>query len=401
MSDLIALRKRDARLAGGAALLAKGFRPFFLLAALHAVAMVPLWILVHTGVLGVGDYFLPTSWHAHEMVFGYTAAVVAGFMLTAAANWTKRETATGGLLALLCLVWILGRIAPVLAGHVPRVAIAIMSLAFFPLLALVLARVIVGARSKRNYGILGIIVALFGAQLATHLGVLGDSVSWQVMGPKLGVDLVVVLMLVIGGRIIPMFTRNATKAEGIRSIVLLDQASIAAALAVLVTDALMVHGIASGAIAALAAVLSLGRVRHWGLRPAMKVPLLWVLHIGYLFIPLGFAMRALATFVPRVGTSTALHLMTAGAIGTLTLGMMTRVSLGHTGRILVAPKVLSVAFVLVITAALVRVVGPLIGGAVSIPSLHASATLWSLAFLAYLVRIGPSLLQPRPDGRAG
>lgn len=400
MSDLVKLRTSDPP-PTGSAILAKGFRPFFVLAALHALMFVPLWIAVHSGALSVGDYFLPMSWHAHEMVYGYTAAVVAGFLLTAASNWTKRETATGPLLAALCVVWGLGRVAPLVATSLPPLAVAGLSCAFLPLLALVVARAILAAKSRRNYGIVGVVVALSLTQLWTHWGALTGRIEWQLAGPRVGVDVVIVLILVIGGRIIPIFTRNTTKAPNIRNHVALDRASIASALAFTAADVAMLQGPLLGALGALAAVLSLARMVHWGFGPSLKNPLLWVLHLGYVFVPLGFGMRAVAAFIPELGVSTALHLLTAGAIGTLTLGMMTRVSLGHTGRPLQTPKALSVAFALVIAAALLRVVGPLIGGRVAMPMVHSASSLWALAFLIYLIRIAPSLFRPRPDGRPG
>lgn len=382
-------------------LFAKGFRIFFVLAALHAALMIPLWLVVYLGVLDVGEYFLPSSWHAHEMVFGSSCAVITGFLLTAASNWTKRETATGPALAALSGVWLLGRIAPFLAGRIPDLAVAVLSLAFLPLVALALARVVFGARSKRNYGVVAIVGALFGVQLVVHIGALRGDILWELGGSRVGVDLVVLMILVIGGRVIPLFTRNRTKAEGIRSHPWLDGASIASAIALTIADAMVVQGVLLTTLAGLAAFFAFARMVHWGFRPALRVPLLWVLHLGFLFVPLGFATRAVAALVPKVGSSTALHLLTAGAIGVLTLGMMARVALGHTGRALVAPKVITVAFGLVVLAAILRVSGPWIGGAFLAGSLHASATCWTLAFLLFLVRLGPSLFQARPDGRAG
>lgn len=384
----------------GSALLAKGFRPFFVLAALYAVVVLPVWILVYAGHLEVGSRMLPTTWHGHELVFGFAVAVIAGFLLTAASNWTKRVTATGGWLAALCLVWVAGRAAPWLAGALPDEAVAAISLAFLPLLAFAVGRPIVAARSRRNYGLVLVILALFLAQLATHLGALTGSIAWETTGPTLGVDLVIVVILVVGGRIIPLFTRNATKAEGIRNVPVADALSIGGALAVTVVDALMLGGAWLAAAAGVAAIGSAARMRHWGARHALREPLLWVLHVGYLFVPIGFALRATAVFVPRLGDPTALHALTVGAIGLLTLGMMTRVSLGHTGRPLRTPTSLTVAFVLLSLGALARVVGPLVPGAKT-ASIHASGTLWALAFAIYLVRIGPSLFRPRPDGRPG
>ncbi|HJL18275.1 MAG TPA: NnrS family protein [Sandaracinaceae bacterium LLY-WYZ-13_1] len=406
MEEAIPLRAERHR-PRGFALFAKGFRPFFLLAALHAVVLLPAWILVYAGVWSVSDYLLPTAWHAHEMVFGFTVAVVAGFLLTAASNWTRRTTATGGWLAALCLAWLAGRAAPWLSGVLPPTAIAVASLAFLPLLAFAVGRVIVAARSRRNYGLVLVLAALFGAQLVTHLGQLRGAVLWQVVGPRVGVDLVVLLILVIGGRIIPLFTRNATKAEGITHAPWADRLSLAAAAAVALADlarlwpaGLPIDALVGGA-SAVAAVASAWRMRRWGTRHAGREPLLWVLHGAYAFVPLGFALRAVAVFTPGLREATALHALTVGAIGGLTLGMMARVSLGHTGRMLRAPAAITVAFGLMFGAALVRVAGPLVGAGVGTPSIHLAGTAWALAFLLFLVRIGPSLFRPRPDGRPG
>lgn len=384
-----------------AALFAKGFRPFFLLAALHAIVMLPLWLANHAGALEGTEYFRPSSWHAHEMVFGFSVAVIAGFLLTAVSNWTKKPTATSWLLGLLCVVWLLGRVAPFLAPHIPNVVTAALSLAFLPLLVVVLAKPIFEAGSRRNYGIVLALAALSAAQVVTHVGAIQGNYVWEMAGSKAGVYLVIVLILVVGGRVVPLFTRNATKDEGIRSIRALDLLSIASAVAVAVMDMAQVHHRWVGVAAAIAAVFSLGRAVHWGFRASLRVPLLWVLHLGYLFVPVGFGLRALSELVPLIGTSTALHALTAGAIGTLTLGMMVRVSIGHTGRPMVCPRVLTVAFVFMIAAACLRVIAPLVGGAGLSHMLYTSGVLWSLAFLIYLVRIGPILTKPRPDGRPG
>ena len=226
MSELIELRVPDPE-PRGVALFAKGFRPLFLLAALFAVFGVPYWLLVRANVAVVGDHLLPTVWHAHEMVFGFATAVVGGFLLTAASNWTKRVTAVGGLLALLCAIWIAGRVVTPLGGILPGWAIAGVNLAFLPLLAIAVGRPIIAARSKRNYGLLVALVALFAAQAMTHVGALTGAARWQTTGPRLGVGLVTVIVLVIGGRIIPIFARNATKVEGIRNLPWIDRASIA------------------------------------------------------------------------------------------------------------------------------------------------------------------------------
>lgn len=395
----VQIRKPESK--RGVALLQKGFRPFFVLAALHAVVMIPLWITVHQYGARPSEYFLPATWHAHEMVFGFSMAVIAGFLLTAVSNWTQRTTAVGVRLALLCLVWVLGRATPLLAEQLPSPVIAVTSLAFLPLLGFALAGPILGTKNRRNYGILAIIGALFVAQLVSHIGVLREDPIFEFLGPRLGVNLIVILMLVIAGRILPLFTRNATRHEGIRSTPWLDRASVVAALVVTATDVLFIGGVWATLFSSAAAVFALARTRHWGLSVALRTPLLWVLHFGYLFIPLGFALRAISAFAPAVGFSEALHAFTVGGIGTLTLGMMTRVALGHSGRALVAPKSMTAAFFLIIVGALLRIVGPIIGGPLLTASLHTAGTCWAIAFLLYLVRIAPILFQPRPDGASG
>jgi len=399
MSDLIDLRVPVAE-PRGFAILAKGFRPLFLGAGVFAVLGVPLWILVRANVAAVGDHLLPSVWHAHEMVFGFAAAVVAGFLLTAASNWTKRVTAVGPWLGLICVTWVAARLITPLGGVVPGWVIAAINLSFPPMIVIAIGRPIVAAGSKRNYGLVIVLLALFAAQAMTHYGALSGSVRWQTLGPRLGVGLVTVIVLVIGGRIIPIFTRNATGAEGIRTIRWLDVISIASAVGVVLMDVFMVRGPAFTAVAGVAGVASLLRARHWGFRASLPNSLLWILHIGYLFVPLGFALRALAQSVPAITDSTALHALTAGAIGVLILGMMTRVSLGHTGRPLKTPPVLTLAFVFVVLAASIRIVGPMLPG-VATPAMYLAAALWSVGYSIYLVRIGPMLCRPRPDGRPG
>lgn len=385
---------------GGGALLQKGFRPFFFLAALHAVVMVPLWLLVQGGVVRLGAYFVPTDWHAHEMVFGFSVTMVAGFLLTAAANWTKRETATGGLLLSLCLLWLAGRAALLAGGVVQPALVAALNLAFLPALALVLGRAIFGAKSRRNYGIVAVLVVLWLAQLVSHVGALEGDILLQRRGVRLGIGLILVLIAVIGGRIIPLFTRNATGAE-VRRHPRLDVAAIAGVVACAVADAWLLVGPVLGVVMGVTAVLTALRAWHWGLRAAFGDPLLWVLHIGYLFLPLGLALRAIAVWVPAVQASAALHVLTVGCIGLLTLGMMVRVALGHTGRPIRSTPLVTMAFALLVVATVARVVGPVIGGHASTPMIHLAGTAWPLAFMVYVIGIGPMLVRPRVDGRPG
>ena len=384
------------------ALAAKGFRPFFLLAAGFAAAIVPIWVLVFLGVLPPSVYLDPTTWHAHEMVFGFAGAVIAGFLLTAAANWTKRETATGAPLLGLATLWVLGRIAILAAAALPRGVPAAIDLAFWVGLFVALARPIVAAKNRRNFVMLGLVAALFAANLVVHLDALG--VTPMGSGRRacwVAIDLVVVMMLVMAGRVFPMFTRNATGVQSIRSVPALDVATGLAAAALALVDALAWQSIASALVAGIVAVVAAARATHWGALRTAKNPLLWILHAGYAWIVVGLSLRALSPLWPADSGSLALHALTVGAIGSLTIGMMARVALGHTGRALAAPKAMTLAFVAIQIAAFARAFLPIFAHTQYLGALDAAASLWSVAFLVFLVVYTPMLLSPRVDGKAG
>jgi uncharacterized protein involved in response to NO len=383
--------------------LAKGFRPFFLLAAVYAVIMVPLWLAVVNGKLAPSTYLQPSVWHAHEMTWGFASAVVAGFLLTAVGNWTQRETATGALLAGLVLLWVAGRSAMLFAAALPRGVPAAVDLAFLPGLAIVLARPLLATNNRRNLMVVAILIALFAANLVVHSEGLGVLPSGSARGATLlSVDLIVLLILIISGRIFPMFTRNATGVAAIRSIPWLDRACVAAMAALLLVDALARPGDALSAIlAGVVGLLAAARAVHWGARHSLRDPLLWVLHAGYAWVVVGLLLRGAAGVLGAPPSSAATHALTVGAIGTLTLGMMARVALGHTGRQLVAPSSMTAACVAITLAALVRVLVPWLAPAHYAVGLFATGVLWVLAFAVFLVAYAPMLCRPRVDGRPG
>lgn len=384
------------------ALWAKGFRPFFLLAAAWATLSVPLWLLTLADVVHPGGYLGAMSWHAHEMVFGFAAAVVAGFLLTAAGNWTGRETLTGGPLLLLGGVWVLGRLAMTCPPRLAPWMLAVADLAFLPLLTAVVARPLLAARNRRNYGMIVVLLALFATNLTTHLDVLGVLPGWRRQGSLVGVDVITLLIVLIGGRVIPLFTRNATGATDIRSVPSLDVLA-AVTMALLIVAEIGFAGSRLVAVLAGAAGLATAvRALPWGTRHVGRTPLLWVLHAGYAWVPLGLLLRAASSFWPSiVSPSVATHALTAGAIGTLTLGMMVRVTLGHTGRPLAITGPVTVAFVAVTAAALVRVVGPLVAPGAYRAVIDLAGSLWCVAFALFLAVYAPALASPRVDGKPG
>lgn len=386
--------------AGVPAWVAKGFRPFFLLAGAYAALIVPLWLLALARVVRLDAYVGPMYWHAHEMVFGFAAAVIAGFLLTAVGNWTGRETAVGGSLIGLAALWLAGRAAFVAMAVLPGPVIACADLAFLPALALVIGRALVAARNRRNYPMLGIVVVLWLADLAIHLDANGVLAGWQWRATLGAIDVVTLLILVMSARTFPMFTRNATQVESIHSVPALDRATVAAMAALTIVDVVLPGHVAASVLAGATAALALARSVSWGAQHSGRNPLLWILHVGHGWVVVGLALRVATELTSRVPLSSGIHALTVGAIGCTTLGMMARVSLGHSGRPLIAPAAVAVAFGALTLAAAVRIVAPLWLPAYS-AALYISGTLWSLAFATFAVAYARILVQPRIDGRPG
>jgi len=380
---------------------AKGFRAFFLAAAVFAVLILPTWLLTLSGVIAPNRYLDATTWHAHEMIFGFTVAVIAGFLLTAVASWTGKETIVGTPLLAACLLWCSGRAAMALAGELPRGVPALVDLAFLPVLAAAIARPLVRARSARNFVLVAILAALWLADLAVHLDALGVLRDVRRQAISAALDLVVLLMVVIAGRVIPMFTRNATGESSVRSVRALDHAAIGATAICGIADVTSSDPRIVGAAAALAAVMVAARAATWGAQHTARQPLLWILHAGHAWIVVGLALRAVATLTTHVPLSTANHALTVGGIGGLTVGMMSRVSLGHTGRVITSTSPVTASFVLLSVAALVRVLMPLVDVASYRSWLVAAGLLWTAAFAIFVVVHAPILIAPRSDAKPG
>lgn len=379
----------------GFALGRKGFRPFFLLAGAFAVVNVALWLAVLFGAIVPGSYLDPIAWHAHEMLFGFSVAVIAGFLLTAVGNWTQRETLVGAPLLCLAALWVAGRVA--LVAPLPRWLTAAIDLAFLPLLGAALARPLVLAKNRRNFVMIAVVAALLAANLAIHLDANGVLPGWRRRGALIATDVVVLLVVIITGRIVPMFTKNgagATNARGEPRLELAAAASVG--IATVLGAALPGHAV-TRAVLGVAALATAARMLPWLTPKALRVPLVWILHAGCAWIPVGLALRALG--VPAAG---ATHALTLGAIGALTLGMMARVSLGHSGRPLMVGRLMTASFVAVTLAAVARVGGALLlPAAVYRGTLLAAGVLWALAFAVFLAIYTPIFLAPRADGKPG
>ena len=376
---------------------ALGFRPFFLSAGIYAVLMMALWLLVLRGVITLGE-LSPPVWHGHEMLFGFAVAVIAGFLLTAAQNWTGIRTPSGRPLAALFLLWLAGRLSFLVPG-IPTELVAGIDLLFLPVLALTLALPILKARQLHNYPFPFMLLALAAANALVHAEALGIS-DTATLGLHLAVYVVVAMITVMGGRVIPSFTDNKlhTRARRWKTVERLVPAiTVVALIAALVAADSPITAL----LAAIAAALHAIRLAGWYTPKFWSVPLLWILHLGYAWIAFGFALLALSAAGLSPAAVSALHAFTAGGIGVLTLGMMARVSLGHTGRLLEPAPVMTRAFVAINLAALIRVTLPLFFPGVYMQIMTAAGLAWAAAFGLFVVVYAPMLLRPRVDGKPG
>ena len=381
----------------GMALFALGFRPFFLAAGIYAVLLMGLWLVVLQGSLSLGA-LSPPVWHGHEMLFGFAVAVIAGFLLTAAQNWTGIPMPSGRPLAALFLLWLAGRLGFLIPG-LPAGLVALVDLSFLPLLALALALPIHKAKQLHNYPFPVLLLTLTVANALVHLQALGWT-STARLGLYLATYVVVAIMVIMGGRVIASFTDNklGTRARRWPLIErLVPAVTLGALLAALIAPASLVTAL----LAAVAATVHGIRLAGWYTRKYWAVPLLWILHLGYAWITLGFVLLALSAVGMSAAAVSALHAFTAGGIGVLTLGMMARVSLGHTGNPLEPAPVMTLAFVAINLAALVRVVLPLFFPAAYAPIMTAAGVVWVAAFGVFVVVYAPKLLRPRADGKPG
>ena len=378
------------------ALWSLGFRPFYLLAAIFASLSIALWGAQAAGWLTT-PYLRGPLWHAHEMIFGFTLAVMTGFLFTAVRNWTSRPTPTGASLAALALLWVAGRVLVLTPFDV---AAACANVAFPLAVAVGIGKALVGSGNRHNLFFVGLLVIMAAAAAATHAAQLHIAALPAWLGLRAALDVILVVMTVLGGRVIPMFTRNGVPGALVRSNVLVDRIVPVSAVALLVCDVVSAPPVLLAVVLGIGAAAQAVRVLLWRPWQTRRVPLVWILHVGYCWIPMHLALRGLSEF-DLVAAPLATHALTVGAIGGLTLGMMTRTARGHTGRPLHGDGWEIAAYASVTAAAVTRVLVPL-----ALPNLYsaavvASAALWSAAYAIYAVRYWPVLTRPRLDGKPG
>lgn len=381
----------------GFALWSLGFRPFYLLAGLFAALSILFWAAQSAGWPGSQIYSGDPRWHAHEMIFGYAFAVIVGFLFTAGRNWTNQPTPTGMPLASIAALWLAARVLVL----TPRHDFAAAADVVFAIAASIgMARPLLASRNRRNYFFVPLLLGFGAANLAFYLAMAGVIDFPVQRGLQVGLDLILFVVAVMGGRVIPMFTDNAIPGTKALRRAWLERSVLGSTLGLLGADALNLPPAAIAVIAAIAGIAHAARLALWKPWATAGHPILWILHLSYAWIAIHLALRALAAF-EVVPATLATHALTVGAIGGITLGMMTRTSRGHTGRPLRASPVETAAYVLVHLAAAVRVFLPLAAPDLQLTAIIASGVLWSVAFALFTVAFWPMLTRPRLDGKPG
>jgi uncharacterized protein involved in response to NO len=387
---------QSRRLFKGPAILSLGFRPFFLLGAAWAVVAVMLWLPQYFGELSFETVFQPLDWHAHEALFGYVAAIVTGFLLTAVPNWTGRLPLQGRPLTLLLAVWAAGRVAVAFSGQIGWAATALVDCAFLGLVCAAVAREIVAGKNTRNLKVLFFVGLLFAANVVFHVEAhFYGSANY---GRRFGVATTIALIMLIGGRVIPSFTRNFLARRGAGRLPIafnrFDGFCVVGSALALAGWTLAPENGLVGLLLIAAGLLNLVRLARWAGDRALGDPLVAILHIAYLFVPLGFVLSGLAALTPAVAFSAGLHAWAVGAVGIMTLAVMTRASLGHTGQALRAGKATQAIYAAVLLAATARIVAAL-APQWSFVLLHVAAFAWSAAFLGFVIAYGRALSEQR------
>ncbi|HKT97823.1 MAG TPA: NnrS family protein [Paraburkholderia sp.] len=397
--NLYQIGEPPARARRGFALWALGFRPFYLGGALFGTAAMLAWLAELDGhpLPRLHPYLPGMLWHVHEMIFGFAAAIVAGFLLTAVRAWTSITPAQGKSLAALWLLWLAGRAA---VGYAPPAVAMAVDVAFLPVCALVLLRVLVHAQNRHNIFLPVALGLLALTNVAFHVTAIMGRPDWALHSAYVAVGLLVLFVTVIGGRIIPSFTVNAVPGFAYRRWRFVEAAVVPLTALAFVLDGFGAPGPAIALAAALAACAQGLRLVGWRSWRVGNRPILAILHVAYAWIPLGFAMLALAA-IGLVAHSLAIHAFTVGAVSCAIVAMITRTARGHTGRPLVAGRAEVACYGLLVLAAIVRVLIPLLWPQQALAAIDVSGACWVVAFAVYCARYAGWLWSPRLDGKEG
>lgn len=378
----------------GFALWQLGFRPFYLLAAIFAALSVGTWAAQFAGYLPYTGHTGP-SWHAHELIFGYTFAVIAGFLFTIVRSWTNRPTPTGVTLAGIVALWLAAR---VLVFTPWSVAVAVANVAFALAVAAGIGVPLWQARNRRNYIFVGLMVLISAALVLFHLSELDVIALPAWAGVQLGIDVVLLVIAAVAGRLVPIYTNKAVPGAHARRSQNVERLAMGGLAVLLVADLFRLSGPVLIVLTVALALVHGWRLWLWDVRSALRVPLLWVLYVAYAWIPVHFVLRA-AYEAGWTARPLAIHAFTIGAIGGLTMGMMVRTARAHTGRALKADGYDIACCVLLAAAAVMRVFWPMIQPEYQVHGTLYSGALWSAAFVLFVLRHGPALVRPRLDDR--
>ena len=391
---------RRARLLELPPVLRAGFRPFFFLGPVWALVVVGLWIQALAGAITLPTVFDPLAWHRHEMLFGFLGAAIAGFLLTAVPNWTGRLPIAGPRLAMLVAMWIAARAAILFSASVGGVTAMLVEAAFLLALAGACAREVLIARN-RNVPVVGVVVLFAIAAVIDHLETLG-LIGTDQLGWRSGVALILILVTLIGGRIIPSFTANWLIKQGRARLpgqaTTFDYMAMATTALALGCWAFQAEPSLTAALLFAAGLLQVARLARWQGHRTAAEPLVLMLHVSYAWLPIGLLLLGLSIVDIDVSGTAGLHALGAGAMASMVLAVMTRATLGHTGRELHADKGTLAIYALVTIGAALRVAAPWLPVDYLL-SIKLAGAMWGGAFLLFLALYGPKLLGPRPDGR--
>lgn len=385
-------------------LFASGFRSQFFLTGVAAVVLVPLWAFSFIAGTPIGSGWPPTLWHAHEMLYGFIACAIAGFLLTAVPSWTGQKGFAGRPLVALAVAWIAARVLIATSAWWPPLLPTIVDLAFLPILAVLVMIPLIRSRN-RNAPLLAVLGAFWLADLMFHVGLWRQDTPLSLKALIVGIDITLLLVTVIGGRLVPAFTASALRRPGVdtalKSRTALTVLAVIAMVGVAVGDIAWPDTRIAGWIAGAAAVVQAVRLAQWQSLRTLRQPIVWILHLAYVWLPIGLTLKAAALLGGYAVAAFWLHALTIGALTTMITAVMTRASLGHTGRPLNVPPLITLAYLLLTAATIIRVFG------VSWPGMRyplviaVTAIFWTASFLLFVGVYSPILWGPRADGKPG
>lgn len=383
----------------------QAFRPFFLFSCIFSILSICTWAAVLSGQLYFSPYGGLTFWHAHEMLFGFVAAIIVGFLLTAVQSWTGLRATHGKPLMVLFTVWLFARIFMLLDIFALKWVTALLDVSFLLLTAFFMARLVLKVKQYRNLMFVPILLLLATANLFTHLSVIYGEIHFYTQGIYATVMIITLVMTVIAGRVFPMFTANGTQTKKVENLAWLEKSVIGLTATVLLIHFTGLQDILpSTLLVLLFACCSLAhsiRLIRWRPQVTFNTPLVWSLHLAYCFIPISFMLFALHYAGMNISTSNALHGLTAGAMSSLILAMIARISLGHSGRPLIPHWSMKYAFSMIVVAGSIRLISAHIQIYFTFNLNVLSAVLWALAFGIFVIVYAPILTRPRPDGKLG